>query len=213
MIDTIIFDLDGTLLDTLGDLTDSVNYVMRLHSFPEHTPAQIRSFVGNGIPTLIKRSVPLGTDEKTTEICITEMRKYYKEHAQIKTKPYDGVSELLNILKDKRIKTAVVTNKAQDAAKILCDNIFGNVFTAVIGDDGKNKLKPAPDNVFRAMKIVGSDGKNTLYVGDSDVDMQTAHRASLPAVGVLWGFRDRAALENSGAEYIISNPSELIGLL
>lgn len=213
MTDTVIFDLDGTLLNTLEDLTDSVNHIMALHGFPKRTLDEIRSFVGNGIPTLIRRSLPDGADEKTAEICTYEMKEYYQSHARIKTAPYDGIIELLNTLKAKNIKTAVVTNKAEPAAQALCDEIFGDVFTAVIGDNGIDKLKPAPDNVFRAVKILGSDNENILYVGDSDVDMETAKNASLTSVGVLWGFRDKATLIENGADHIVSEPSELIKII
>lgn len=213
MINTVIFDLDGTLLNTLEDLADSVNHIMALHGFPERTVDEIRSFIGNGIPTLIRRSVPAGTDEATAEICTAEMKEYYKAHARIKTEPYDGIAELLSGLKRRNIRTAVVTNKAEPAAKILCDEIFGDMFTAVIGDNGVDRLKPAPDNVLRAIKLLDSEKENILYVGDSDVDMVTAENAGLTSVGVLWGFRDRDVLTANGADYVISEPSELIDII
>lgn len=213
MIQTILFDLDGTLLNTLEDLTDSVNHVLRSHEMPERTIEEIRRFIGNGIPTLIRRAVPTGTPEATSVLLTAEMKDYYKAHAQIKTKPYDGIRELLVELKNSNIKTAVVTNKAEPAAKILCDAVFGDVFTVVIGDDGQHPLKPAPDNVFRALELLNGEKTHTLYVGDSDVDMNTAAGAGLESVGVLWGFRDEKTLRDSGAKHIISSPSELLGLL
>ena len=213
MISTVIFDLDGTLLNTLEDLTDSVNHIMVLHGFPERTIDEIRSFIGNGIPTLIRRSVPKGTDEETAKTCTAEMKEYYKAHARIKTVPYDGISGLLNELKQRNIKTAVVTNKAEPAAKILCNEIFGDVFTTVIGDNGIDRLKPAPDNVIRAINLLQSEKENILYVGDSDVAMVTAENAGLTSVGVLWGFRDRDVLVASGADYVISKPSELLTII
>lgn len=213
MIHNIIFDLDGTLLNTLEDLTDSVNHILHSHSMPERTVEEIRSFIGNGIPTLIRRSVPKGTDESTAEILTAEMKEYYREHAQIKTKPYDGIQELLLELQKRKIRTAVVTNKAEAAAKILCRSIFGEVFSAVIGDNGKDALKPAPDNVFRAMQMLGAKNEETLYVGDSDVDMITAANANLTSVGVLWGFRDGKTLLENGANHLIASPEELTNLL
>ena len=212
MIKAIIFDLDGTLLDTLEDLTDSVNYVLGKHGMPERTLDEIRSFIGNGVPTLIARSVPAGTDPETVKICVDEMMEYYKDHAEIKTKPYDGIMELLDALKNQNIRTAVVTNKAEEAAIILCKAKFGDVFDIVIGDNGIDKLKPAPDNVFRALKELNLKKNEVLYVGDSDVDMITATNAGLESVGVTWGFRDENVLRNNGADNIINSPLELLNL-
>lgn len=210
---TIIFDLDGTLLDTLDDLTDSVNHVLAANNMPLRTRDEIRSFVGNGIPTLIRRSVPTGTPEEISKKLTIEMESYYKNHARIKTDAYEGIAELLHELAKKNIKSAVVTNKEQTAARILCKEIFGDVFTTVIGDNGVDKLKPAPDNVFRAMKELNSSAADTLYVGDSNVDMETAINAGLESVGVLWGFRDRKTLEESGANHIIAAPKELLNII
>lgn len=212
MIKAIIFDLDGTLLDTLEDLTDSVNYILWKHGMPERTIDEIRSFIGNGVPTLIARSVPVNTNTETVNVCVSEMMEYYKDHAEIKTKPYDGITELLEELANRNIATAVVTNKAEEAAKILCKAKFGDVFDLVIGDNGKDKLKPAPDNVFRAMKTLNLEKNEILYVGDSDVDMITAKNAGLESVGVTWGFRDENTLRNSGAKNIIHTPLELLKL-
>lgn len=210
---TILFDLDGTLLNTLEDLTDSVNHVLHSHNMPLRTLDEIRSFVGNGIPTLIRRSVPTGTPEAVSAALTAEMSDYYKDHARIKTDAYDGIGELLRELLRRNIKTAVVTNKEQNAARILCKEIFGDVFSVVIGDNGVDKLKPAPDNVFRAMDALKSEKTDTLYVGDSNVDMETAINAGLESVGVLWGFRDEKTLVESGADHIISTPEELLSLI
>ena len=212
MINAILFDLDGTLLDTLEDLTDSVNYVLNKHGMPERTIDEIRSFIGNGVPTLIARSVPCDTDSETVKICVAEMMEYYKDHADIKTRPYDGIMELLDNLKQRNIRIAVVTNKAEEAAKILCKAKFGDVLDIVIGDNGKDKLKPAPDNVFRALNELKLAKDEVLYVGDSDVDMITAKNAHLRSVGVTWGFRDENVLRKNGADHIINTPLELLNL-
>ena len=212
MIKAIIFDLDGTLLDTLEDLTDSVNYVLGKHNMPERTLDEIRSFIGNGVPTLIKRSVAENTDAETLSICVSEMMEYYKDHAEIKTRPYNGIPELLEELKNRNITTAVVTNKAEEAAIILCSKKFGNTLSCVIGDNGKDKLKPEPDNVFRALKELNTEKDEVLYVGDSDVDMITAENAGLTSIGVTWGFRDEKTLRENGADYIINSPDELLKL-
>lgn len=213
MIKAIIFDLDGTLLDTLHDLADSVNHVLTNHSMKNRTVDEIRSFIGNGVPTLIARSVPAGTDEHTTAECVREMAEYYKDHADIKTKPYDGINELLETLKNKGIRTAVVTNKVENAAEILCNNKFGGVFDCVIGDNGKDRLKPHPDNVFRALDILGFPREEVLYAGDSDVDMITAKNAGLRSIGVTWGFRDEEILRENGADFIVHTPSEILKIL
>lgn len=213
MIKAVIFDLDGTLLDTLEDLTDSVNYVLQKHGMPQRTIKEIRSFIGNGVPTLIARSVPENTDSETIKICIAEMLEYYSAHAEIKTKPYDGIAELLKELENRNVLTAVVTNKAEIPANILCKAKFGDIFTLVIGDNGIDRLKPEPDNVFRAMNELKINKEEALYVGDSDVDMLTATRAGLKSVGVTWGFRDEATLRQSGADFIINAPDELLNII
>lgn len=208
-IKSVIFDLDGTLLNTLEDLADSVNYVMNEHSMPVRTVEEVRSFVGNGIYMLIKRAVPEDTSAEETDECYKEMLAYYAEHCNIKTAPYNGVNRLLDKLADCGVKAAVVTNKDKTAATELCKEKFGERLAAVIGaEDGLN-LKPEPDGVFAAMKLIGANKETTVYVGDSDVDMKTAENASLPAIGVLWGFRDRNVLEAYNPFKIAENISEL----
>ncbi len=213
MIKAIIFDLDGTLLDTLHDLADSVNHVLTNHGMKNRTIDEIRSFIGNGVPTLIARSVPEGTDKSVTDECVREMAEYYKDHADIKTKPYDGITELLSELNKSGIHTAVVTNKVENAAEILCNNKFGDVFSCVIGDNGKDRLKPHPDNVFRALDILGFPREEVLYAGDSDVDMITAQNAGLRSIGVTWGFRDEEILRKNGADFIVHTPTEILKIL
>lgn len=194
MVKSVIFDLDGTLLDTLQDLTDSVNHILSRHGMPERTIGEIRRFVGNGIPKLIQRAVPQGTDAGETALCTEEMLRYYAAHCNIKTAPYPGVNDLLQSLRDAGISTAVVTNKDQTAAEELCREKFGGRLSAVLGAREGLSLKPAPDGVFAAMKAIGAKAESTVFVGDSDVDMQTANNAGLLAVGVLWGFRDKEEL-------------------
>ena len=213
MIKAIIFDLDGTLLDTLHDLTDSVNHVLTSHNMKNRTVDEIRSFIGNGVPTLIVRSVPAGTPENTIAECVHEMAEYYKDHADIKTKPYDGIIELLEALKNRGLRTAVVTNKVENAAEILCNKKFGDIFDCVIGDNGKDRLKPHPDNVFRALDTLGCEKNEVLYVGDSDVDMITAQNAGLVSIGVTWGFRNEETLRKAGALHIVNKPCEILNIL
>lgn len=213
MIKAIIFDLDGTLLDTLEDLADSVNHVLTNHSIKNRTLDEIRSFIGNGIPTLIARSVPEGTDAELLKECVDEMQAYYKEHSDIKTCPYKDIDFVLEALNIKQIPCAVVTNKAEESAKILCDKKFGGKISLVIGDNGKDRLKPAPDNVFRALDTLKLKKEEILYVGDSDVDIETAKNAGVTSIGVAWGFRDAELLKNKGADYIIHSPCELLTIL
>ncbi len=213
MYDTLIFDLDGTLLNTLPDLTDSVNFVMRKHSFPVHSEDIIRQYIGNGIPALIKRSLPKNTSEEVYKFCLDEMMDYYGSHSLVKTKPYDGITELLKILKDKNIKTAVITNKAEKTAVKLCKAVFGDAFNSVTGDDGNIRLKPFPDSCLKTLKALNSQKDKTLLIGDSDVDILTAHNAGIKAAGALWGFRDEKTLKDSGAEYLASRPLDILDFL
>ncbi|MBQ6019306.1 MAG: HAD-IA family hydrolase [Clostridia bacterium] len=212
-IENVIFDLDGTLLNTLDDLRDSVNHVLSEHGMPQRTLREIRSFVGNGIPKLIRRSVPEGTDEETCRICLDEMLVFYAAHCDIKTAAYDGINALLRKLREAGIGAAVVTNKAQNAAQLLCEEKFHGLVGVVIGGDPGRRYKPAPDGVFDAMKTLGAAPETTVYVGDSDVDMQTAANAGLPAVGVLWGFRDREDLEPYHPLALAATPEELERIL
>ena len=214
MIDTIIFDLDGTLLNTLEDLTDSVNFALGRQGYPLRTISEIRSFVGNGIRLLMERSVPenvIGTD--AFEICFKDFCDYYKIHMEDKTAPYDGINEMLTSVKKGGFKTAIVTNKADFAAQDLCKRMFGENIDLVVGSSDDRPNKPAPDGVFYAIEQIGSKPENTIFVGDADTDILTAKNACLPSIGVLWGFRDREVIENEGAEYIVETVNDLEKLL
>lgn len=211
--ESVIFDLDGTLLNTLDDLTDGVNYVLEKHGMPKRTLEEIRSFVGNGIPTLIKRAVKNGTDSAETEQCVKEMLSYYAEHCNIKTAPYDGIIDLLIQLKSCGIKICVVTNKDQTAAEELCAEKFGGRLDYVVGAREGLAFKPAPDGVFLAMKNINANKETTVYVGDSDVDMQTAENSGLKAIGVLWGFRNKADLEAYNPFGIAENAEKLAKII
>ncbi|MBR1811569.1 MAG: HAD hydrolase-like protein [Clostridia bacterium] len=208
-IKSVIFDLDGTLLNTLDDLRDSVNHVLAAHSMPARTLSEIRRFVGNGIPKLIYRAVSAGTSPAEAEACVAEMLAYYAAHCEIKTAPYDGILPLLDALKNAGIRTAVVTNKDHTAAAELCGKMFGDRLSAVIGAAPGRKFKPAPDGVWEAMRLIDAKADSTVYVGDSDVDMLTAANAGLPAVAVLWGFRDRDALEQFSPFAVCENAEDL----
>lgn len=213
MIDTIIFDLDGTLLNTLEDLMDSVNFALERQGFPLRNIEEIRSFVGNGIRLLVERAVPqeiVGTD--TFEICFKDFNDYYKVHMEDKTAPYDGINEMLKNIKKEGFKTAIVTNKVDYAAQELCNRLFPEI-DLVVGSVDDRPNKPAPDGAFYAIDTLGSKAENTIFVGDADTDILTAKNAGLPSIGVLWGFRDREIIEAEGAEYIVETVNDLEKLL
>lgn len=207
--ETILFDMDGTILDTLEDLKDAVNFVMRQNNEPEHSLEEIRSFVGNGMKKLMIRSIPGGEENPTFEKQFKEYQDYYPPHSKIKTKPYDGILDFMRECKSRGVKLAVVSNKQQPAVTELADYYFEGMFDAAVGDGEGRKVKPSPDAPFEAMKRIGADPKTTLYVGDSDVDAQTAENANLDCVLVTWGFRERALLEKQKHIAIIDSVEEL----
>jgi len=219
---TYIFDLDGTLLDTLDDLAASVNYALRFHGMPEHSIDDVRRFVGNGVRRLMERAVPDGADNPQFEDVFATFRQYYLHHAQDTTHPYEGIPETLAALKSQGCRLAVVSNKMRKATEELCRHFFPDTIEVAIGEDEAAGIrkKPAPDTVFAALKALKektltSDSlppipSTTVYVGDSDVDVQTAHNAGIPCISVLWGFRDRDFLIQHGAKTFISTPSELL---
>lgn len=211
--DTVIFDLDGTLLDTLDDLTNCINHTMNLFGYPKRTSEEVRSFVGNGIGMLVKRAVPKYVTDAQYEIVLAEFKNYYTKHCNKTTKPYEGIPDMLRCLKEKGIKMAIVSNKNQKAVTELKKIFFEGLIDIAVGDaDGINK-KPSPEGVFRALKELGSDVENAVYVGDSDVDVETVKNAGIRGLFVTWGFRDREKLVEAGATEFIDSPSEIVSLL
>ncbi len=207
---TVIFDLDGTLLYTLEDLTDCVNHTMGIFGYPAREITEIRSFVGNGIGNLIKRAVPDYVSEAQCEIVLAEFKEYYTHNCQKKTKPYDGILELIKTLNEMGIKQAIVSNKNDKAVKELNEKYFDGIIDVAIGDRWGHDRKPAPDSVLEALKELGSTTENTIYVGDSDVDIATAKNAGIMNVLVTWGFRDKELLIEKGGKYFIDKPEELL---
>ena len=203
----VIFDLDGTLLDTLDDLTDSTNYVLEKYGFETRTKKEIRSFIGNGVAKLIERAVPSGRDNPFYNECVEEFKKYYKSHSTIKTAPYSGITNLLCDLRSRGIAIGVVSNKFDGAVKELCKIYFESLIDCAVGDREGILKKPAPDSVFEAMRILGRE--KVVYVGDSDVDIKTANNAHIPCISVTWGFCDREKLRENGAEIYADSASEL----
>lgn len=211
--DTIIFDLDGTLLNTLFDLKESTNFALKKYGYPEKTIDEVRMFVGNGVAKLIERALPDGINNPAYKNCLEDFKKDYKIRMYNHTAPYEGILEMLEKLNAAGIKTAVVSNKFDAAVKELCKKYFGKRIPVAIGESENVKKKPAPDSVLRAMDLLHARKDKTIYCGDSDVDVQTAKNSGLPCIGVSWGFRDKAMLEKEGADYIVDSPNELISLL
>lgn len=209
---TYIFDLDGTLLDTLGDLAASVNYALRTHGMPEHSVDDVRRFVGNGVRKLMERAVPDGADNPRFDAAFATFRQHYMAHSLDTTRPYEGIPEALEALKARGCHLAVVSNKMMAATQELCRHFFPDTIEVAIGEDEAAGIrrKPAPDTVFAALKALGVGKENAVYVGDSDVDIQTACNAGLPCISVLWGFRDRDFLISHGAQTFITHPAELL---
>ncbi len=205
----VIFDLDGTLLDTLDDLADSVNAALSAVGYPGRTREEVRSFVGNGIRKLIERSVPAETAEEMVNKVHERFTVHYKEHCADKTKPYNGILELLCQLKEKGVKTAVVSNKADYAVKALCAQYFPGFLEEAIGERQGIAKKPAPDTVNEVLRILGVEKSRAVYIGDSDVDVETAKNAGLDCIAVDWGFRDKEVLKQAGAGVIVSEPEGL----
>ena len=210
---TVIFDLDGTLLDTLGDLSSSVNHALRQHGLSERSKADVRCFLGNGIRRLVEQSVPEGTSPSMTEEVFQTFRQYYLEHSLDETAPYEGIMELLHQLHDMDVATAIVSNKLDPAVKELHRHFFSDTVSIAIGETASIRRKPAPDMVDECIRLLGCDHQSCLYVGDSEVDLLTALNASLPCCSVSWGFRDRDFLIDAGATTIIDHPEELIGVI
>lgn len=210
---TVIFDLDGTLLDTLDDLADSTNHALALHGLPERSREEIRQFVGNGVGRLLHLAVPAGTSPELEAQCLAEFRAHYLTNMEHKTAPYPGIPELLDALRACGIPCAVVSNKFDGAVKGLCQRYFGDTIPVAIGESQGVARKPAPDTVLRALAELGAGTAGAVYVGDSDVDIQTARNSGLPCLSVSWGFRDRAFLTAHGAQRIVDTTAELKALL
>ncbi|MDE6686497.1 MAG: HAD-IA family hydrolase [Lachnospiraceae bacterium] len=196
-ITTVIFDLDGTLLDTLEDLTDAVNYALEQCGCPGRSIDEVRSFVGNGIRRLIERAVPTDASIELTDRVYAYFKEYYDIHCMDKTRAYRGVPELIRKLHQKGFHMAIVSNKADHAVKELNRHFFAPEIQVAIGSTETGKKKPTPDLVWQALKELGSSKEEAVYIGDSDVDLATAVNAGLPCMAVLWGFRERAFLEQT----------------
>lgn len=208
---TYIFDLDGTLLNTLNDLYCSVNYALRTHGLPERSIDEVRHFVGNGVRLLMIRAVPGGDCHPLFSACLATFQQHYLQHSLDTTQPYGGIGQMLSALKKRGCRLAVVSNKFYAATTELCRHFFPDTIDVAIGENEAAGIqkKPAPDTVIEALRQLNSDGSSAVYVGDSDVDIATARNAGLPCISVLWGFRDRQFLADHGATTFVSSPMEI----
>lgn len=212
----VLFDLDGTLLDTLDDLHDAVNFALNAQRLPMRTRDEVRAFIGNGIVKLMERSVGR---EKLASVdmpaVMNDFKQYYIAHCQDKTAPYDGVLPLLKELRNRGMKIGVVSNKADFAVQKLCVAYFGGLIDVAIGENeaGGVRKKPAPDTVLAAIEALGVKRQNTVYVGDSEVDIQTANNAAVDCVSVAWGMKDRGFLLANGAKTVVDNVRELLNCI
>ena len=220
---TYIFDLDGTLLDTLQDLAASVNYALRQHHMPEHSLDDVRHFVGNGVRLLMERAVPGGVGNPMFDAAFDTFRQYYMQHSLDTTRPYDGIPELIHELHARGCQMAVVSNKMMAATQELVRHFFPEIPVAIGEHEAEGiRKKPAPDTVFAALRQLGHSVSENLenhegevfavYVGDSDVDLATARNAGLPCISVLWGFRDRDFLLANGATTFVQHPIDILDL-
>ena len=207
---TYIFDLDGTLLDTLHDLWVSCNYALRENGMPERSLDEVRRFVGNGVKKLMERAIPLGLDNSKFDVTYETFRKHYLVHSLDTTKPYSGIPELLANLKKHGKHMAVVSNKFYAATQELCRHFFGDYIDVAIGERENIRKKPAPDTVNEAIRQLGVGRENAVYIGDSDVDVMTARNSNMPCISVLWGFCDRDFLMQHGATTFVAAPKELM---
>lgn len=207
---TVIFDLDGTLLYTLADLADSTNMTMEHFGYPHRTYDDVRQFVGNGVTELIRRAVPETLSEERFEEIVAYQREVYSQHHLDKTVPYDGVMDLLKSLKARGVTTAVVSNKAQGSVTSLSEHFFGDLISVSVGEAPGIRKKPAPDTVNMAMEQLGAGHYDSVYIGDSEVDVATARNAGIDCIAVDWGFRSREELKEAGAGIICSTPEEVL---
>ena len=210
---TVLFDMDGTLLDTLEDLRESTNHVLGELGHPERSLEEVRRFVGNGAEMLIRRAVPEGTGEEEILRALGMFRSYYAAHCKEKTRVYDGMLALLDALRARGIKTAVVSNKPDEAVKKLSEEYFGGRMDYAVGAKDGRRCKPYPDMVDAALEALGETREGAVYIGDSEVDVQTGLNAGLPVIAVSWGFRSRETIAEAGATVIADDAAALAKLL
>ena len=210
--EAVIFDLDGTLLDTLEDLCDSTNFALSKFAYPERTLKEVRSFVGNGIGNLIERALPGGIENGDYNAVLEEFKRHYAANCNNKTKAYPGIYALLDALKTSGIKMAVVSNKVDSAVKELCEHYFNGYFEVTVGEREGVRRKPSPDSVLAAINILNTKTEHAVYIGDSEVDIETARNSDMDFIAVSWGFRERHQLSAIGNFTIADTAEELLAL-
>lgn len=208
-----IFDMDGTILNTLEDLTDCMNYILRMYRMPERSIEEVRRFVGNGIRRLIERAVVAGTNQELIDHMFSDFAEYYKDHSAIKTRPYEGIQETIEKLRSMGYRTAVVSNKADFAVQDLCQDFFPGLFDMAVGEREGMRRKPYPDSVWLVLDTLGVKAEDAVYIGDSEVDLETADNSKIDIVPVTWGFRDKEFLVKKGAKGCVDTPEELVNAL
>ena len=209
----VIFDLDGTLLNTLGDLRAATNHALEVRGLPPHSMEEIRQFIGNGIRLLICRAMPEGTPEAEIDAALDDFKAYYAAHIHDRTVPYDGIPQLLTALRKRGIKVAVLSNKIDSASQQLIEYFFPGKTDVVFGEHVGVPRKPDPTSCRMVMQQLGVQPEQVLYVGDSGTDMQTAKNAGLYAVGVTWGFRSKEVLLEYGADILVHRPEQILQIL
>ena len=213
MVQAVIFDLDGTLLDTLDDLAAAVNHALQSCGYPLRTRDEVRRFIGNGVVKLMQRAMPADVSQPEFDRCFASFRSYYLSHMTDLTRVFPGILPLLEALRDRGIQTAVVSNKLHAGVTGLCNDYFGSLLSCAFGVQTESERKPNPVNVLRALDHIGVQKEHAVYVGDSEVDVQTARNAGLRCVGVTWGYRDKDTLLQAGAGALIDSPNQLLTLL
>lgn len=211
----IIFDLDGTVLNTLDDLADAVNYALEYYRYPQRTYEEIRNFVGNGVKLLIQRAVPKNITNKELEKVFVLFKNYYSNNLHNKTRPYEGIISLMETLRQENIIMGIVSNKYQSAVSLLNQDFFKEYIDVAIGTRENMKTKPDPEAVDLAIEELRLNKKKDIiyYVGDSDVDIMTARNASLPIISVTWGFRAKEELASFNPDYLIDSPEEILSII
>lgn len=210
MYKAIIFDLDGTLLDTLTDLAASCNAALKMMGFPARTVEEVRSFVGNGLEMLVRRALPEGAEEETVRETLKKLKEYYALHNRDKTMPYEGILPMLRQLKEAGVPCCILSNKNDPNVQSLCEVFFDGLYSFAAGETDTVRRKPAPDGVFRLCSLLGVAKQEVCLVGDSEVDVETAQAAGVDLLAVSWGFRSEQQLRKAGAEQIFSTPETLL---
>ncbi|VEU80469.1 HAD family hydrolase [Haploplasma axanthum] len=213
MIKGVIFDLDGTLLDSVTDIMNSLNKILGKYDYELKNYQEVRSYLGNGAQKLVERSIPSEKDREVLNRIVSEYNDYYKKNSNIDTKPYDGIMELLEYLKNHNYKTAITSNKIQEGVTSLNNDTFKGLIDVAIGERVGLKLKPNPDMIYLALKELNLNADEVLYVGDTEVDLLTAQNAKLKSIAVTWGFRDYEVLADLNPNYIVNEPKEIINIL